>query len=70
MALDNHKAIVTFFNKFVEYRNNEFFIAGESYAGMYVPTLSDLVIDNEEINFQVGSLNKLLESLSISIFML
>lgn len=36
----NHKALTMFFEGFSEYRKNEFFIAGESYAGVYVPTLA------------------------------
>lgn len=39
-AEDNYKAIKTWFSKFPEYKTNEFFISGESYAGIYVPYLA------------------------------
>lgn len=51
-AQDNHLALQAFFKKFPEFRQNEFFITGESYGGIYVPTLSALVVDDKSINFQ------------------
>ena len=40
-ADDNLKAILYFFeNKFPSYREKDFFIAGESYAGKYIPDLA------------------------------
>mmetsp|Transcript_35831 Transcript_35831/g.43273 ORF Transcript_35831/g.43273 Transcript_35831/m.43273 type:complete len:567 (-) Transcript_35831:245-1945(-) len=46
-------ALQDFFeNKFPELKPNPFFITGESYAGVYVPTLSREVLDHApEINF-------------------
>ena len=41
--------------QFPEYEGREFFITGESYAGIYIPTLSVRIVDGMEdfpINFQ------------------
>lgn len=37
-----------FTNKFPELANNDFFIVGESYAGVYIPTLSKEILDNAD----------------------
>jgi serine carboxypeptidase-like clade I len=42
-AADNHKALQLFFQAFPEFAKQDFYIAGESYAGIYVPTLARLV---------------------------
>jgi carboxypeptidase C (cathepsin A) len=39
-ASDNLIALVDWFTKFPEYQGREFFVSGESYAGVYVPYLS------------------------------
>ncbi|XP_076915996.1 serine carboxypeptidase 1-like [Bidens hawaiensis] len=39
-ALDSHKFLLEWFNIYPEFLPNPFFIAGESYAGVYIPTLS------------------------------
>lgn len=42
-----------FNNKFPELETNDFFITGESYAGVYIPTLSKEILDNApEINLK------------------
>lgn len=47
-------ALQDFFkNKFPELRANEFFITGESYAGVYIPTLTRELLDNApEVNIK------------------
>ena len=45
-ALVNLQAVVQFFMvKFPEYQSNEFYIAGESYAGIYIPMLANLILE-------------------------
>lgn len=45
-SLSNYMALQDFFaNKFPEYRNNEFYVTGESYCGIYVPTLSQRIVE-------------------------
>jgi cathepsin A (carboxypeptidase C) len=51
-ALDNHEAMRSFLVKFPEYRANEFFVTGESYAGIYVPTLAARIVDDPDFNFK------------------
>jgi serine carboxypeptidase-like clade 1 len=56
-AVDNYQALLTFFRGFPEYANNSFFITGESYAGIYVPTLAQQVVlgnaaGNPRVNLQ------------------
>lgn len=43
-ATDNlYKALKEFFNIYPEYRKNDFYMAGESYVGKYVPVLADRI---------------------------
>lgn len=36
---------MAFFNKFTNFQPNQLFIAGESYAGIYIPTLAAKILD-------------------------
>ncbi|KAK9511226.1 hypothetical protein O3M35_005824 [Rhynocoris fuscipes] len=46
VARDLYSALTQFFQLFPQYRNNDFFIAGESYAGKYVPSLANAIDRN------------------------
>ncbi|KAA3682185.1 cathepsin A (carboxypeptidase C) [Paragonimus westermani] len=45
-SLNNYHALLNFFEKFPTYKNRDFFIFGESYAGVYVPTLAVRILKN------------------------
>lgn len=54
VADDNYRALLSFFAKFPNFTQNDFFIFGESYGGIYVPTLSlRVVTGTAKINFKV-----------------
>ncbi|XP_025835840.1 venom serine carboxypeptidase-like [Agrilus planipennis] len=42
---DIYEALVQFFKLFPELRKNKFFIAGESYAGKYVPAIGHVILE-------------------------
>lgn len=45
-AKDNLKSIALWFQKFPEFSDNNFWISGESYCGMYIPLLANEVLKN------------------------
>ncbi|KAL5721525.1 Serine carboxypeptidase-like 35 [Ranunculus cassubicifolius] len=47
-AEDSYAFLVEWFKKFPNFKSNEFYIAGESYAGHYVPQLAELVHDRNK----------------------
>lgn len=53
-AEDAYVFLVKWFERFPQYKHREFYIAGESYAGHYVPQLSQIVHrkNNPAINFK------------------
>jgi len=42
------KSVEKFFEGYPEYKKLEFYIAGESYAGIYVPTLARAILDHNK----------------------
>lgn len=47
-AVDSYEFLVNWFERFPQYKYRDFYIAGESYAGHYVPQLSQLVYRNNK----------------------
>lgn len=44
-ADDAYKFLLNWFKRFPQYKSHDFYIAGESYAGHYVPQLSEKIFD-------------------------
>ncbi|KAG6721440.1 hypothetical protein I3842_03G111600 [Carya illinoinensis] len=62
-AQDSLLFLKLWFAKFPEYQNRDFFIAGESYAGHYVPQLAHLIV-HSDVKFKLKGIaigNPLLE---------
>jgi len=50
-AHDSQQFLLNFFTVFNQYQSNHFFVSGESYAGVYVPTLAQqVVLGNQQQN--------------------
>ncbi|CAL5201970.1 unnamed protein product [Lathyrus oleraceus] len=62
-AKDNLVFLQNWFTEFQEYKNNDFFITGESYAGHYAPQLAQLILQTKsKINLKgIAIGNPLLE---------
>jgi hypothetical protein len=45
-AIDNHRVLKKFFAGFPEFAKNDFYITGESYAGVYCPTLAEQIMND------------------------
>lgn len=52
VADDNYAAVQSFFRKFPNFRRNRFYITGESYAGVYLPTLALRLKKDSTINLK------------------
>ncbi|KAI3840349.1 hypothetical protein MKX03_005845 [Papaver bracteatum] len=48
-ADDSHAFLVQWFKRFPNFKSHEFFIAGESYAGHYVPQLGELIFETNKV---------------------
>ena len=47
---DNLTVVLEWYDKFPEYKDNDLYISGESYAGIYVPYLSWYIVQHNEMN--------------------
>ncbi|CAD6197731.1 unnamed protein product [Caenorhabditis auriculariae] len=46
-SLENYEAVKLFFKKYPQFRHQPTFIMGESYGGVYVPTLTARIVDGQ-----------------------
>jgi len=54
-ATENRAAVEKFFELYPEYKSNKLYITGESYAGMYVPTLAQAILNGEKDGTYTGA---------------
>ncbi|XP_059448683.1 serine carboxypeptidase-like 34 [Corylus avellana] len=47
-AEDSYHFLINWFQRFPQFQSHEFYIAGESYAGHYVPQLSELIFEKNK----------------------
>ncbi|CAL9706573.1 unnamed protein product [Knipowitschia caucasica] len=52
VSLNNFLALKLFLKKFPEFSSNGVFLTGESYAGIYIPTLAERVMEDPSINLK------------------
>ncbi|KAH9790465.1 Carboxypeptidase [Citrus sinensis] len=48
-AADSYTFLVNWLERFPQYKNRDFFITGESYAGHYVPQLADTIVSHNKV---------------------
>ncbi|KAM6928397.1 lysosomal protective protein [Xenentodon cancila] len=52
VSMNNYLALKEFFQLFPEFSKNELFLTGESYGGIYIPTLAERVMEDDSLNLQ------------------
>uniref|UniRef100_A0A671V3J4 Carboxypeptidase n=1 Tax=Sparus aurata TaxID=8175 RepID=A0A671V3J4_SPAAU len=52
VSMNNYLALKEFFRLFPEFSRNELFLTGESYGGIYIPTLAERVMEDASLNLQ------------------
>ncbi|KAG8007219.1 Lysosomal protective protein, partial [Nibea albiflora] len=53
VSMNNFLALKEFFRLFPEFGKNQLFLTGESYGGIYIPTLAERVMEDATLNLQV-----------------
>ncbi|KAG1657248.1 Lysosomal protective protein [Nymphon striatum] len=53
---DSYSALLSFFEKYPELKDNELYLTGESYGGIYIPLLSKKVSEEGVLNLKVSRL--------------
>ncbi|PSS26091.1 Serine carboxypeptidase-like [Actinidia chinensis var. chinensis] len=48
-ALDTYNFLISWFRRYPHYKSSDFYIAGESYAGFYIPELADIIINRNRL---------------------
>ena len=67
-AGDNYVFLLNWLKRFPEYKNRDFYIAGESYAGHYVPQLAHTILfHNKKANKTIINLKGITVYLSFSL---
>ncbi|KAK4743024.1 hypothetical protein SAY87_001025 [Trapa incisa] len=57
VAKDSYTFLVNWFRRFPQFKSHDFYIAGESYAGHYVPQLSQLIFDSNQHGAEENYIN-------------
>ncbi|XP_059186257.1 lysosomal protective protein isoform X1 [Centropristis striata] len=52
VSMNNYLALKEFYRLFPEFSKNELFLTGESYGGIYIPTLAERVMEDAALNLQ------------------
>ncbi|XP_030633227.1 lysosomal protective protein [Chanos chanos] len=52
VSMNNYLALKQFFKFFPEYSKNDVYLTGESYGGIYIPTLAERVMEDSSINLK------------------
>uniref|UniRef100_A0A915MJU0 Endoribonuclease n=1 Tax=Meloidogyne javanica TaxID=6303 RepID=A0A915MJU0_MELJA len=48
VAVENYAALKDFFNKYPSFKSNPFYLAGESYAAVYIPILAGKILEGNK----------------------